>query len=90
TITPTDNQYTADMVNLELVEQLSVNQANESNAQHLTIFLERILLDENLLTLTADNIQRDFGLNSNLFAVVYPQLLKIVQDSSHESEVKLA
>lgn len=87
---PADGQYTADMVDLELTEDLYIHQATEPNAQHLTIFLKRVLLDENLLPLTADNIMRDFGLNSNLFGLVYPQLLHIIQESSANSEVELS
>ncbi|XXM72144.1 Eco57I restriction-modification methylase domain-containing protein [Lysinibacillus sphaericus] len=87
---PADGQYTADMVDLELTESLYIDQATESNAQHLTIFLKRVLLDENLLPLTADNIMRDFGLNSNLFGLVYPQLLHIIQESAANSEVELS
>ncbi|MFD1337015.1 hypothetical protein ACFQ4N_15810 [Oceanobacillus iheyensis] len=87
---PANGQYTADMVDLELTENIYIDQATEPNAQHLTIFLKRVLLDENLLPLTADNIMRDFGLNSNLFGLVYPQLLHIIQESSVDSEVELS
>lgn len=87
---PANDQYTADMVDLEVTEYLYIEQATEPYAQHLTIFLKRVLLDENLLPLTADNILRDFGLNSNLFGLVYPQLLHIIHDSSANSEVELS
>lgn len=85
-----DGQYTADMVELEPTESLYIDAATESHAQHLTIFIKRVLLDENLLPLTADNIMRDFGLNSNLFGLIYPQLLHVVQESSTNSEVALS
>ncbi|KGP89663.1 hypothetical protein N780_10220 [Pontibacillus chungwhensis BH030062] len=83
-------EYNSDLVKLELAEKVEISEANEANSRHLTHFLHRILFKENLTQVSSENLKRDFGLNSNLFSLVYEQILNIVKQASKTTEVDLA
>lgn len=85
-----NHSYTADNVNLELIESLNISSVNMSEANHLVLLLERVLFQENLLVLDATNLKKDFGINSSRFELWSPLLHNIVNEAKSESEVNLA
>lgn len=90
TTTPSDGIYNADMVNLEQVETLDATEPDEENAHHLYLLLRRILINEYLLPITAENLRRDFGLTSGQYALFSTKIQDIITDAIQTPEVELA
>ena len=90
TVTPSDGIYNADMVNLEQAEMLNATEPNEENAHHLFLLLKRILIDEYLLPITAENLRRDFGLTSGQYALFSTKIRDIITHALQTPEVELA
>jgi hypothetical protein len=88
--TPPDGRYTAEMVSLEVAETLDATDLTGEVAHHLVLLLKRILIDENLLPLTAENLRRDFGLGSTQYALLSSDIGKIVGQAQQTPEVRLA
>jgi len=82
--------YNADMVKLELSERLDASTPSEENAHHLYLLLKRVLIDEYLLPLTAENLSRDFGLDSQQCGITLPALQQVIQDACQDPQVQLA
>jgi len=89
-MTPHDGCYDADMVSLEKVEILDASELRDEDAHHLVLLLKRLLIDENLMSLTAKNLHRDFGLGSTQFALWEPILRDIIERAAGTPEVELA
>lgn len=87
---PSDNKYTADMVNLEDIEITPTYEPNREHAEHLYNLLKRILIDQNLLRIDAVNILRDFGIHSNLYEQSLPAIKKIVIQAQSSPDSGLA
>lgn len=88
--TPSDGRYTADMVSLEFAEEIDASTPDADVAENLFLVLKRVLIDENLLTLTAENLRRDFGPESAQYALFLPILRQIVAEARSSPDVKLA
>ena len=90
TATPSDDIYNADMVNLEQVEMLDATEPDEESAHHLFLLLKRILINEYLLPITAENLRRDFGLTSSQYTLFSTKVQGIITSAIQTPEVELA
>ena len=81
---PPDGQYNADMVRLEDVETLDVSELNEEGAHHLVLLLKRVLIEDSLMSLSAENLRRDFGFDSAQYALLAPDLRDIILGARSE------
>ena len=80
--------YNADMVKLELTERLDASTPSEENAHHLYLLLKHVLIDQYLLPLTAENLSRDFGLDSQQCGITLPALQQVIQDACQDPQVR--
>ena len=82
--------YNADMVELQLTDSIEITNDTLNEAEHLTSFLQRVLLEGNLLLINAKNIKNDFGIKSNLFKLVEEDIFSLVYRASKTSDAKLS
>lgn len=86
---PKDGKYNADMVSLELVESVKIEEATHDSAQSLLLLLKRILIDENLSALSAENLLTDFGDFGGHYSWLLPEINKIVAEAAEKQDVEL-